>query len=124
MYLEKLLARIRKISLKNADSPTSRREPEDKFIGILSDDLRRLWVAWKRGEQKAEELDSYGKENFSSMSDEEVLLRRDEIEETMRQYLLNFFSLKNNRALTHSSPHNSQSILQKQYCLRDLNKWK
>ncbi len=88
MYLKELLARIEKISLKDAPSPSDERQPEDKFLYTLPMELRKVWAVWDMAETRVTQLELAACEKFGQMEAEELQARRAEITKDHQEYLL------------------------------------
>ena len=79
MFLNKLLGMLGEVSLNNVLSPATELERGDKVVGILPDDLKKLYWVAEFTEHKFATLGTETSKKFGNLSKEELEKQKDAV---------------------------------------------
>lgn len=72
LYPMKVLARVNEVSLKDVRSPDFKVEPGEKVVGVLPDDLKKLYMVMDELIKKVNSLNKQGHELYGSLTEKET----------------------------------------------------
>ena len=73
LYAMKVLARANEASLKDARSPDFKVKPGEKVVGVLPDDLKKLYMLMDQTAKKVNSLNEQGMKLYGSLPEKEML---------------------------------------------------